>query len=165
MKVQIIIGMDKNVLSVSIQSIGIILILNAKIAQISKYTILILETANTALNKTLISTASTAQFAQITNSITPSSINANLVAMEKFITLQKWFANAPRLILSRQLKVVYHAIGLIIFLSVIRPAYLVKKILYLTKPTQNVSHVHLIHLYSTRQSAFLVLITHSLTPY
>ncbi len=89
MKLQIIIGMDKIVSSVSILSIGIILILNVKIALTNNSTILILENANTVLNRTLISMASTVRFAQITNSITPSFINANPVAKEKFITLLK----------------------------------------------------------------------------
>lgn len=164
MKAQIIIRMDRFVLNVSILSIGIILILNVNIVLINKSTILILDAANTVPNKTLISMASTVQFVQITNSITPFCINANLVSKEKFITRLKWFVNVPRLTLSRQLKVVCHATGQTIFLSPIRHVYLVKKTIYLVKRTENASHVHMIRLFLTKPSVSLVLIIHSLTP-
>lgn len=165
MKARIIIGMGKIVSSVNIPSTGIILIWNVNTAQTSKSTILILGNANTALNQTHISMASTVLFVQITNSITPSSINANLVPKERSITQLKWFVNVPRLILSRQLKVVFLVTGPTIFLSQIKHVYPVKRTIYLIKQTENVNHVHLTNLYSTRRSVFLALIIHSLTPF
>lgn len=93
---------------------------------------------------------STAQSAQIINFIILLLINVRIVQKEKNITQQLCHVNVRNLILSRHSRVVFHVIGLTIFLLAKKHAYLAKIIIFLINRLEIAIHALLINLFSKR---------------
>jgi len=89
--------------------------------------------ANIAHHKTHISMVSTAQFALIIKYITKQHIHANLVQIQKYMTLIKCYVFAPMITLMKHQLVVSNAIHQTILTFLANLAYLVRKILSMTK--------------------------------